>query len=116
MPMITKKMIKEVYKKYHKKPKSVDCINVSLLFGDEMQMHDIEIVDDDIVINSLEPSSLFHKIALQRVYGIEEFEKSVAIVLHSSMIFLKKGAKDVAVHIKPQSISIWDRIKMLFNR
>ena len=116
MPMITKKMIKEVYKKYHKKTKSIDCLNVSLLFGDEMQAHDIEIIDDNIVINSLEPSSLFHKIALSRVHGIEEFDKSVAIVLHSSMIFLKKNAKDVAVHIKPQSISIWDRIKMLFDR
>ena len=114
--MITKKMINKVYKKYHKKPKSIDCLNVSLFFSDEMQPHGIEIVDDKIEINSLEPSSLFHKIALSRVYGIEEFEKSVAIVLCSSMIFLKKGDKDVAVHIKPQSISIWDRLKMLINR
>lgn len=116
MPMITKKMIKEVYKKYHTKPKTIDCLNVSLLFDDEMQMHEIEIVDDTIEINSLEPTSLFRKIALSRVYGIENFEKSVAIVLHSSMIFLKKGAKDVAVHIKPQPVGIWERIKMLFNK
>jgi hypothetical protein len=40
-----------------------------------------------------------------------EFEESVALVMHSSILFLSKVGNDVRVHIKPMKDSIWSRIK-----
>lgn len=113
--MISKKAIKEVYKKYGKKPKSIDCLDVGLLFGAVADVHNLEIVDEKIVIGSIEPSSYFHKIALSRVYGIVNFEETVAIVLHSSIIFLNKLEPQVSVHIKPQPTTLLAKIKMWFS-
>ena len=114
--MITKEVIKEVYRKYRKKPKSIDCLQVGLLFDAVGETHDIEIVDDKIVINSVESTSLFHKIALSRVYGIVNFEKTIAIVLHSSILFLDKNEPKQSVHIKPQPQTFMEKLKMMFGR
>lgn len=114
--MITKKVIKEVYKKYRKKPKSIDNLNVWLLFEEVGNTHGIVIEDNKIVINSVEPSSLFHRVALSRVHGIVNFEKTIAIVLHSSIIFLDKFEPKQNVYIKPQPVTIWEKVKMWFGR
>ena len=114
--MITKEVIKEVYRKYRKKPKSIDCLQVGLLFDAVGETHDIEIVDDKIVINSVESTSLFHKIALSRVHGIVNFEKTIAIVFHSSILFLDKYEPKQSVHIKPQPRTFMEKIKKMFGR
>ena len=114
--MITEEVIKEVYKKYRKKPKSVDRLNVGLLFEEVGDTHGIVIEDNKIVINSVEPSSLFHRISLSRVHGIVNFEKTIAIVLHSSIIFLDKNEPKQNVHIKPQPVTFWEKVKMWFGR
>lgn len=116
MLMITKEVIKEVYKKYRKKPKSIDLLDVALLFGKVGETHGIEIVDNSIVINSLDSTSLFHKIALSRVHGIVNFDKTIAIVMHSSMLFLDKDEPKQNVHIKPQPQTFWEKVKMWFGR
>lgn len=114
--MISKEAIKEVYKKYGKKPKSIDCLEVGLLLGSVADVHNLEIVDEKIVIGSIDESSFSHKIALSRVYGIVNFEETVAIVLHSSIIFLNKLEPQVSIHLKPQSTSLLTKIKMWFNQ
>lgn len=114
--MISKEAIKEVYKKYGKKPKSIDCLEVGLLFGIVANIHNLEIVDEKIVIGSIEPSSFFHKIALSRVYGIVNFEETVAIVLHSSIIFLNKLEPQVSIHLKPHPTTLFEKIKMWFSQ
>lgn len=116
MLMITKEVIKEVYKKYRKKPKSIDRLDVALLRGKVGETHGIEIVDNKIVINSLAPSSLFNKISLSRVHGIVNFEKTIAIVLHSSILFLDKDEPKQNIHIKPQPQTFMEKVKMWFGR
>ncbi len=114
--MITKEVIKEVYKKYRKKPRSIDCLDVALLFDSVGETHGIEIIDEKIVINSIESTSLFHQISLSRVHGIVNFEKTIAIVLHSSIIFLDKYEPKQNVHIKSEPVSFWEKLKMKFRR
>lgn len=114
--MITKKAIDEVYKKYRKKPAGIDALNVGLLFDSISQVHGLEIVDEKIVIGSIDEKSLLHKIALSRVYGIVNFEETVAIVLHSSIVFLNKLEPKVSVHIKPQPKTFLQKVKMWFGR
>ena len=109
--MITQKVIDTLYKKYGKRPQSVDELDVGLLFEYLMDTHEIEIDEKgNLIINSLPLHSPFHRISLSRVHAIVEFEKSIAIVLHSSIIFLNKHDSRSHVHIKQSSDSILSKI------
>lgn len=114
--MITKKTIEEVYRRYRKKPKSIDELSVELLFDSISQVHGLEIIDEKIILRSVDEQSMFHKITLSRVYGIVNFEKTVAIVLHSSIIFLNKKEPKVNIHIKPEPKTFIEKVKMWMGR
>lgn len=115
--MITNKVIEEIYKRYGKRPKSIDCLDFVLLFDKVGIMHDI-IVDPDaeeMTIGSLPEDSPFHKLKLRNVHAFIDFEEWVAIVLHSAIIFLNKKNTRTSIHLKEPDLSLWDRIKMRIN-
>lgn len=116
--MITKQVIDTLYKKYKKRPKSPDCLDFGLLFDSIIEHHEI-VVDidlDHLIINDLDPNSPFHQIPLSKIHAIVPFEEWVAIVLHSSIIFLNRKSNKVYINIKAPKMSLWDRIQMLFSR
>lgn len=112
--MISNKAIESIYKKYGKRPASVDELNIPLLF-DANEAHAIEINDTDLIINSIEKWSPFHSINLTRVHAILDLERYVALVLHSSILFIGKQTDEIHIHIKPIKPSIMDRIRNTFN-
>ena len=114
--MITKKAIEEIYRRYRKKPKSVDELDVWILFNGVADVHGLTIEDEKIVLKSVEEKSFFRTIALSRVYGIVNFEETVAIVLHSSIIFLNKKEPKVNIHIKPEPKTFIEKVKMWMGR
>lgn len=118
--MITRKVIQALYKKYRKLPESTDCLDIPLLFDAAAKYHKVTIdMDgpvDSIVIGSIDPESLFHRIPLNRVHAIVPFEEWVAIVLHSSIIFLSKRSSKVNVNVRMEKPSLFDRICDYFRR
>lgn len=116
--MITKQVIDTLYKKYDKRPKSPDCLDFGLLFDVITEHHDISVdmETDQLVIGSIDAMSPFHKVPLSKIHAIVPFEEWVAIVLHSSIIFLSKKSPKVSVHIKPPKLTLWERIQTLFSR
>lgn len=116
--MITKKVIDTLYKKYHKLPKSIDCLDFGLLFDNIAEHHDISVdMDtDSLNLNGLGARSPFHKIPLSRIHAIVPFEEWVAIVLHSSIIFLNRNSSQVSVNVKPPKLSFIDKLKMSFSK
>ncbi len=116
--MITKQVINTLYKKYDKCPKSPDCLDFGLLFDTIIEYHDI-IVDidaDQLVINDLNPTSPFYQIPLSKIHAIVPFEEWIAIVLHSSIVFLNRMSDKIYVNIKPPKMSILDKIQSFFSR
>lgn len=113
--MITKQVIDELYKKYDKRPASPFDLNLSLLFEYAVDNHAINLDEEKVVINSIAPDSIFHSINLNHIHEIVEFEESIAIVLHSSIIFLNKYDNKSYVHIKTPKQSIWDKLKTKFQ-
>lgn len=109
--MITNSVIKEIYKRYRKRPKSIDDLEVELLFERLHPSHEIELVGDSLRIGSVPKESPFCDIALSTICRIVDFEKHVAIVMHSSILFLNKENDGVTVHIKPYKPSIWTRLR-----
>lgn len=110
--MINNKVIETLYKRYNKRPASTDDLNIALLFEAAHPMHDVFIDGDEIVINSVDPDSPFHRIPLKGVHAIIDFEEQVALVLHSSIIFLSKVETEhpVHVHLKPLKMSFAQRL------
>lgn len=108
--MITQKLIDEIYRTYNRRPSSPECLNMKLLTDDMVAMHGIEIVDGHIVIDSMDSVSPFRRLPLNFVHGIENFEDEVAIVLHSSIVFLSKVSPTSRVHLKLNRQSLWRRL------
>ena len=110
--MLTDKVIDAIYKQYSRRPSSPDQLDIPLLFHEELEPHAIDIDDSHIFINSIDNQSPFHKIKVDRVHQILEFENVIAIVLHSSIIFLHKKSDVVNVHVKMHKPSLIDRVRM----
>lgn len=113
--MITKKVIDEVYRRYRKRPAGTDELDISTLFECAGDNHGISINEREIVIDSIDELSPFHRIELDRIHGIVRFEKTVAIVLHSSIIFLNVDNDGVSVHIKPNPPTFWQKMRWWFS-
>lgn len=62
--MITKKVIDTIYKRYKKRPKSTDDLNIALLFEGVHPGHGVEIDGNDLLVNSVPEQSPFHVIPL----------------------------------------------------
>ena len=109
--MISNDVINSIYKKYSERPKSYDCLDFATLFEKAGQQHNLMVDPDteELEIGSIAPGSPFHKLPLRNIHAFVPFEHWVAIVMHSSIIFLNARKPEVMVNIKQQGTSIWDR-------
>ena len=114
--MITPLVIKELYKTYRRFPSCIDDLNLSLLFEQTAEHHEITIEDNRLIIHNMDVSSPFRKLLLNRIHGIENFEEEVAIVMQSSIIFLNKKDDGINVNVKTSRPSFWQRLKLLFRK
>lgn len=116
--MITKEVINTLYKKYSKRPKSIDCLDFALLFDTVGMIHDINIDLESgrMVIGSIDEKSIFRSIPLAHIHAIVPFEEWTAIVLHSTIIFLNRHSNKVSIHLKPLKPSITDRVRGMFAK
>ncbi len=111
--MVTKKVIQTLYRQFNRPPKSPDELNLSLIFDYALDNHGIFIDEDNLYVGSIEPASPFSTIALRRIHEIVEFEKVIAIVLPSAIVFLSKENSDVHIHLRleDEQPTVWQRIK-----
>ncbi|MDE5811714.1 MAG: hypothetical protein K2H61_05345 [Muribaculaceae bacterium] len=117
--MISKKVIDQLYKQYNRRAQSIDQLNIPLLFEAVNPNHGIEFDGEDLVINSVESDSPFHRIPMRGIHEIVEFEDVVAIVLHSSIIFLSRHADyphPVQVHLKPLGMTLGQKLSSFFRK
>lgn len=113
--MIQKKVIDSIYKKFNKRPASPDELDIPLLFEKIPLETAVEIDGDQLIINSIESSSPFHSIPIRHIHAILDFDEAVAIVLHSSIIFINKEDGSVNIHLKDIGPSIFDRLRSIIS-
>ena len=114
--MVTIAVIDSIYRQYDKAPRRPEDLNLALLFDYAFDNHGIIIDDNDLYITSIDPSSPFACIPLDRIHQILEFSEVIAIVLPSAIIFLNKKNSDVNIHHKMERRSLWDKISSVFSR
>lgn len=111
--MIQKKVIDNIYKKFGKRPASPDELDIPLLFEKIPLETAIEIDGDNLIINSIESDSPFYRIPIRNIHAILEFDEAIAIVLHSSILFISKDDGGVSVHLKELGLPILQRLRNL---
>lgn len=111
--MIQKKVIEAIYKKCSKRPASPDELNIPLLFEKLPEETMVEVDGNDIVIESISSDSPFYRIPVNHIHAILEFDEAVAIVLHSSILFLSKEDGSLHVHLREMKPSLIDRIRAI---
>lgn len=112
--MITSKVIDQIYKNYKRPPASPDELDVDLLFQYLLDNHDIAFDDNaNLVIGNFPDDSPFHTIPLKNIHAIIEFDRKIAIVFHSSILFLNKYDSGSHLHVKMPYSNLLSR---LFSR
>lgn len=109
--MIQKKVIDAIYKKFKRRPNSPDELDIPLLFEKLPETAQVEIDGDELVLPMVDQMSPFHRIPIAHIHAIIDFDEAVAIVLHSSIVFISKEDGAVFVHIKEIGMSFLDRVR-----
>lgn len=109
--MITEGVIKEIYKNYKKPAKSESELNLPY-FADLLSAHhDLEVLPDEIIVKSLEEFSPFRRFLKRGLFAVLEFDRNVAFVFKSHILFFSKKDNQLSVHFRPaQRESIFDKI------
>ena len=109
--MITEKVIKEIYKRFRKPPMDIAELEIPKYIEMLKGHHSLKFDDGELIVESLEEFNPFRRILGRRLLAILEFERNVAIVTPSHILFLSKNSDQVRVHIKPERTpNILDRI------
>lgn len=114
--MIQKKVIDAIYRKFKDRPASPDELNIPLLFEKLPEQAGVEIDGDNIILNSVAPDSPFHSIPVRHIHAIVEFDEAIAIVLHSSIVFISKADGTVHVHLREINPGLLDRLRHFIGR
>lgn len=109
--MINENVIKEIYKKFNKPHRSNDELRLDYFIPMLELHHSIENDGTEIIIKDLEEYNPFRRFLIRSLNAVLEFDKMIAFVFRSHILFLGKEDNQMRVHIKPeQKKSIWGKI------
>ncbi len=114
--MITKEVILSVYRQYPKRVKNIHDLDMRMLFDAVGECHSLVVDGDRLVIGSLANNPIFNCVKLEHIHAFVPFEDWVAIALSTSIIFLHKKSTQVQINLRPQSSTLWSRIKSMFKK
>lgn len=116
--MVSRKVIEEIYRKYRREPKPEQQQQIIKTLIDTVgETHHLTTDSQGfLIIGSLDEMSPFRRIMIRRIHGVAVFEKSAAIVLPNSIIFLNRKDDGVNIHFKPNPTSFWEKVKWWFRK
>lgn len=93
-------IIKSLYRQFRRKSASLDDRHLDLLCDNIVDQNGLELDDDSIVFTSMPDNAPLKRIRLDNINGVAEFGPSVAIVLHSSIIFFNRLTHETTVNLR----------------
>lgn len=103
--MITKDVIKEIYKSYSKPEKHREALNIPYFIDLLKPYHDLTADDMEIVVGGVEEFSPFKRFLIRSLHAILEFDRDVAFVFNDHILFFSKINDNFSVNFKPESKS-----------
>lgn len=107
--MISKRVIKALYKKYSSPPKTLSDLNLDEFMTLCGTLYGVTLTDDSLMFAQMSDDNPFRTILLRNVYGIEKFEYHVALVSSTYILFFNRDEVDVTVHFKPEPSNVFKR-------
>lgn len=114
--MITRQVIEALYKKYGRMPKSEAERNLGLLRDFAAENVAVDIEDGKLLLYNIDPMSPFNEIRIDNIHGVVDFDDCIAVVMHSSIVFIMKPMPPVHVHIKMNPPTFKEKLKWWFER
>lgn len=109
--MITQEVISEIYKNYSKPAKNADELNLPYFVDLLSEFHNLILEDDEVIVGGLDEFSPFKRFLKRGLYAVLEFDRNVAFVFQSHILFFSKKDKNLSVHFRPaQKKSLFDKI------
>ncbi len=108
--MITDQVIREIYKKFKKPCKNPDDLQLDYYLDLLSAHHSFTVDKIDILVNDMEEFNPFRRFLKRSIFTVLEFDKMVAFVFRSHILFFEKDSPKVHVHIRPEEP------KSLFSR
>lgn len=100
--MITDSAIKEIYKKFSKPHKHREELQLDYFIPMLSEHHAIKIDEDEIILEDLEEFNPFRRFLIRSLNAILEFDKVIAFVFRSHILFLGKEDDQMRVHMRPE--------------
>ncbi len=105
--MITDAVIQEIYKKNRKPPKDLNDLNLPEALYILRQHHDMTVDSEDltkaeVVLNDMEEYSPFRRFLVRSLHAILHFDRQVAFVFRSHILFLNKNNSELRVHFRTE--------------
>lgn len=112
--MITDEVIRTIYKLNRKPQKGLFKAQIEHLIDTLKKTHDVAINSEELILKDLEEESPFRVVLINKIMGIEEFERTMAVILPNCILFFSKETNDIHIHIKMPKMSFKDKLKSLF--
>lgn len=108
--MITEEVIKEIYKNYNKTNKDEEQLRLPYFAQLLSAHHKLNIEDIEVVVESVEEGSPFRRFLKRAICAVLEFDRDVAFVFKTHIIFFSKRDSNITVHIRKEKQGILDKI------
>lgn len=105
--MITDAVIQEIYKKHKRPPKDLNDLNLPDALYILRPYHNMTIDSEDlskaeVTLQDMEEYSPFRRFLVRSLHAILHFDRYVAFVFRSHILFLSKNNNDLQVHFHPE--------------
>ncbi|MCH5227263.1 MAG: hypothetical protein J1F16_05540 [Muribaculaceae bacterium] len=100
--MVDEKVIQEIYKKFSKPHKNVSELQLDYFLPMLGQHHAIETDGVEIVLKDVDEYNPFRRFLIRSLNAVLEFDKLVAFVFRTHILFIGKEDNQLHVHIKPE--------------
>ena len=100
--MITDNSIREIYKKFSHPHKRREELQLEYFISMLSEHHAIKVCEDEIILEDLEEFNPFRRFLIRSLNAVLEFDKMIAFVFRSHILFLGKEDDQMRVHMRPE--------------
>lgn len=100
--MITDQVIKEIYKRYPKPAKNQADLQLDYYLDMLSANYHLNSDDMEIVVEDLDEFNPFRMFLRRSIHAVLEFDKMIAFVFRSHILFFGKEQPELRVHMKPE--------------
>ena len=109
--MITKEVIRDIYKEYNKPAGSIEDLNIPYFLKLLSAHHNLKFDGDELIFEDMDEMDPFRRILVRNMHAIIEFSKRVAFVFPNHILFLGKRSPELTVHFKPEGDNLEEQKK-----